>query len=148
MVESSVNTVSGDSWNAADHVSERTLDAKQSRSSVATRPVALKYASDEDPRKKEWASSLLLIQEACEAIKASEERVESLERELEMAAFQTREEQRQTTAKLNSAQDEVLAANARAKAMEARAQEAEGWLRRLNDAIVDGFGKQNKPEDQ
>lgn len=148
MVDSSANGISVDSWSASDHVDDRKMDTKQSRPSAAARPLALKYSNEEEPRKKEWASSLLLIQEACEAIKASEERVESLERELEMAVFQARDEQRQTNAKLISAQEEVISANNRARTMEIRAQEAEGWLRRLNDAVVEGFGKQIKPDDQ
>jgi len=144
MAENSANTVSIEAWNATEMAQDRKADTTPPRAPGAVRPIALKYSSEEDSRRKEWASSLLLVQEACEAIKASEERVESLERELELAVFEAREEQRQMTARLNAAQDEVLSANARAKSLEARAQEAEAWLRRLNDAIVAGFGKQPK----
>ncbi|MCG6114224.1 MAG: hypothetical protein MEQ84_03410 [Mesorhizobium sp.] len=144
MVDSSVDTLSIEDCHAAETSSERTVDAAPSRSAASA--LGPKLSSDEDPRKKEWASTLLLVQEACEAIKASEERVEGLERELEMANVQAREQQRQLNAKLNAAQQEILASNARAKVLETRAQEAEAWLARLSDAIVVGFGKQEKTE--
>jgi len=102
----------------------------------------------EDARKKEWASALALVQEACESIRFSEERVEELERELEQAAIQSRDDLKQMLARLHAAQEEIQAANARADAAEARALEAEGWLGRLNQAIVEGFSRLPKPGDQ
>lgn len=146
MVDSGAHSVAVESWNGTDQPSDRKTDSGPSRTASPTRALTLKYSSDEEPRKKEWASTLLLVQEACEAIKTSEERVEGLERELEMAAFQAREEQRQLSSKLSAAQDEVVVANARAKAFETRAQDAEAWLRRLNDAIVEGLGKKGTAE--
>jgi hypothetical protein len=96
---------------------------------------------DEEPRKAQWNSSLLLVQEACEAIKSSEERVQSLESEIEAMSIAHREASLQMAAQLNGAEEEIKAANARARAFEARAIEAEAWLSRLNQAIVNGFGK-------
>lgn len=94
-----------------------------------------------EPKSSEWASTLLLVQEACESIRISEERVEALERELEQAAINSRDDLKQMLVRFQSAQEEIKNANARAKAFEARALEAENWLGRLNEAIVDGFSR-------
>ena len=90
--------------------------------------------------KKEWASALLLVEEACESIKSSEERVEALERELHVAETRAREIQTEATKRLEAAQSEIELLRAMNAKLETRATEAEEWLKRLNDAIVSKFG--------
>lgn len=89
----------------------------------------------------EWAATLVLVKEACESIRISEERVEALENELEQLTLQSRDDLKKMLARYQAAQEEIKSATARAKAFEARAIEAESWLGRLNEAIVDGFGR-------
>ena len=119
----------------------------QSRPDPAAALAALQGGED-SAKKKEWASALLLVQEACDSIRFSEERVEALERELEQAVVQSRDDLKQMVSRLQTAQNEIEAANARADAAEARAHEAENWLARLNEAIVEGFGRLSHREER
>lgn len=96
--------------------------------------------TSENAGKTEWTSTLLLVEEACEAIKASEERVETLELELEAQSLRSREERRLLELKLIAIQQEVAKNEALVKNWQTRALEAEGWLARLNDALVANFG--------
>lgn len=144
-----VNVVGNDAWEGTAS-SEASQDAEYEPRPVREAPVQTKapyrFDREDEPRKPEWASSLLLVQEACEAIKASEERVQVLELEIEAMNAAHRDASIQMAARLNSAEEEIRAANQRAKAFEARAVEAETWLTRLNQAIINGFGSSIKRE--
>ncbi|MBP0437591.1 hypothetical protein [Tianweitania sediminis] len=144
-----VNVVGNDAWEgtaSSEASQEMDYEPRQVReASVAAKPT-YRFEREDEPRKPEWASSLLLVQEACEAIKASEERVQVLELEIEAMNAAHRDASIQMAARLNSAEEEIRAANQRAKAFEARAIEAETWLTRLNQAIVNGFGGSIKRE--
>ena len=140
-----VNVVGNETWDgnaagegdkAATAIEPRTL-----RDATPQVKSTYRFEREEEPRKAEWNSSLLLVQEACEAIKSSEERVQSLENEIEAMNAAHREAALQMAAQLNGAEEEIRAANTRARAFEARAIEAEAWLSRLNQAIVNGLGK-------
>lgn len=91
-------------------------------------------------KREEWAASLALVEEACETIRLSEQRIEELERELEQTVIQSRDNLKQMLKRIEASQEETQAASMRAQAAEARAAEAEEWLARLNSAIVKGFG--------
>lgn len=99
------------------------------------------------PHKRDWSSALDLVQEACEAIRISEERVADLERENQHAAMQAREELRALQSQIHAAERRAQNAEARAQKAEARAVEAEGWLARLHDAISVGFARSSAPSD-
>ncbi|RFC65155.1 hypothetical protein DYI37_04705 [Fulvimarina endophytica] len=88
----------------------------------------------------DWAATLELVQEACESIRFSEERVAALENELEQVSLQSRNDLRAMNGRLAAAQDEIKAANLRAKLAEKRAQDAENWLVKINEAVRQGFG--------
>ena len=139
-----VNIVGNETWeNSASGDGDKPAGFEPRSLREATSQVkgSYRFERDEEPRKAQWNSSLLLVQEACEAIKSSEERVQSLEHEIEAMNAAHREAALQMAAQLNGAEEEIKAANARARAFEARAIEAEAWLSRLNQAIVNGFGK-------
>lgn len=137
-----MNVIENEAWDEMELVEQAQQAPAEARTQRETAQIkaAYRYEREEDPRKAEWSSSLLLVQEAVEAIKAAEERVEALEHELEASNARYREGSLQMAARMNAAEEEIKAANARAKAFEARALEAEGWLARLNQAIVNGFG--------
>ena len=91
-------------------------------------------------RGSEGMATFELVKEACESIRISEERVAVLESELEQVSLQSRDDLRKMSARFAAAQEEIKTANARAKAAEARAVEAENWLTKINEAIRQGFG--------
>jgi hypothetical protein len=138
-----VNIVGNETWeNAASGEGEKptSFEPRNLREPASQGKGSYRFERDEEPRKAQWNSSLLLVQEACEAIKSSEERVQSLENEIEAMNAAHRDASLQMAARLSGAEEEIKAANMRARAFEARAIEAEAWLTRLNQAIVNGFG--------
>ncbi|NEU10624.1 hypothetical protein G3T14_00585 [Methylobacterium sp. BTF04] len=82
--------------------------------------------------RRDWSSALDLIHEATAAIRISEERQSELEEELRRTVVQAVERARFLEA-------QVAAAENRADLAEKRASDAEEWLGRLHDAVVDGF---------
>jgi hypothetical protein len=148
-MDRAVNLTDGEEWSAAsDDEQDVVFESRPVREVRGQGAAAFRIEREAEPRKAEWKSSLLLVQEACEAIKASEERVEALESELEALNTQHRDAFLQMKARLVSAEDQIKAAHARAKAFEERALEAEAWLTRLNQAIVSGFGGSIRREKQ
>jgi septal ring factor EnvC (AmiA/AmiB activator) len=136
-----VNIVGSDAWTSTGEAAQPAApESRQVREMPVRAPVEYRFEREPDTRKSEWNSSLLLVQEACEAIKASEDRVQALESELEALHAKHRDTVMQMKARLQSAEEEIKAANAQANALEARAVEAEAWLARLNQAIMNGFG--------
>lgn len=99
-------------------------------------PVAATPAA---PR-RDWAAALTLVQEAAEAIRLSEERVEELRREADVQVQQHHADLTALHGQLLAAQREIEAANQRARAAEQRAAEANDWLTRLDDAISANLG--------
>jgi hypothetical protein len=82
--------------------------------------------------KRDWSASLDLIHEATAAIRISEERAAELEQELEHTVARALE-------RATALEAQVAAAQTRADLAERRADEAEEWLARLHDAVVEGF---------
>jgi uncharacterized coiled-coil protein SlyX len=89
---------------------------------------------------RNWTATLELVKEACESIRLSEERVASLEAELEQVSIRSRDDLKTMTARLMAAQEEVKSANSRVRTMELKLAEAEDWASKINKAVVDGFG--------
>lgn len=83
-------------------------------------------------RTRDWSASLDLIHEATAAIRISEERAAELEQELERTVARALE-------RATALEAQVAAAQTRADLAERRADEAEEWLARLHDAVVEGF---------
>ncbi len=108
------------------------------RGSAAPEPVQPSQG-DETPQaaagtgpKRDWSASLDLIHEATAAIRISEERAAELEQELERTVARALE-------RATALEAQVAAAQTRADLAERRADEAEEWLARLHDAVVEGF---------
>ena len=91
--------------------------------------------------KPEWATALDLVQEACAALRASEERIEQLEAEADQSRLDSRGELEALQAQLRLAQREIERAYEQTAAATARATAAEAWLDRLGGSIVDSFGR-------
>ena len=152
MAENASQVRDDDAWNEHDEsLDEQALDragterALREIAGVAGMGAANAANNGDRMKANEWAATLVLVKEACESIRISEERVEALENELEQLTLQSRDDLKKMLARYQAAQEEIKAATAKAKAFEARAVEAEGWLGRLNEAIVDGFGRQSRP---
>jgi hypothetical protein len=82
--------------------------------------------------KRDWSSALDLVNEACEAIRLAEERALTAER-------YTHQLNQYFSEQVKSLESRVVAAEKRAEAADGRAREAEEWLLRFHDAIVEGF---------
>ncbi|KQP92365.1 hypothetical protein ASF60_16925 [Methylobacterium sp. Leaf113] len=88
--------------------------------------------------RRDWSASLDLIHEATAAIRISEERAAELEQELERTVTRALE-------RASALEAQVAAAQSRAEQAERRAEEAEEWLARLHDAVVEGFTRKAAP---
>lgn len=89
--------------------------------------------------RRDWSASLDLIHEATAAIRISEERASELEDELERTLAQSR-------AREAALEAQIALAQQRAEAAEQRAAEAEEWLARMHDAVVEGFTRREPPK--
>lgn len=94
---------------------------------------------------RDWSSALDLIQEASEAIRISEERAADLETQMQQVAAQAAEEIRLLEVQIATGAQRLQASEERVRAAEARANEAEAWLVRLHDAILNGFRREPRP---
>jgi hypothetical protein len=87
--------------------------------------------------RRDFASAIDLVTEACEAIRLAEERA--------VAAEQYSQELNEYIVELTKVSDSKTAAlEKRLEAAEARASEAEEWLIRFHDAVMSGFGSLRK----
>jgi small-conductance mechanosensitive channel len=89
---------------------------------------------------RDYGSALDLIREASAAIAIKEERASELEAQLQQVTAAANEEIRQLKARLEASERRAQKSDERARVAELRATEAEAWLVRLHDAILDGFG--------
>jgi hypothetical protein len=87
---------------------------------------------DKLPQKRDWSSAIDLVNEACEAVRLAEERASTAERYSQQLNQYYAEQVRALELRLQTAEKRADAANA-------RAAEAEEWLIRFHDAIVNGF---------
>ncbi|MBV9079197.1 MAG: hypothetical protein JO048_17170 [Methylobacteriaceae bacterium] len=90
--------------------------------------------------RRNWASVVDLIQEAGEAIRITEDRCQELEAQLSGVMAQAAEDVRRLAAQLAASEQRNTRTEERLRAAEARAAEAEGWLVRVQDAVVRTFG--------
>jgi hypothetical protein len=100
--------------------------------SGATQPAPSQLAEGGRAEKRDWSSAIDLVNEACEAVRISEERAAAAER-------YTQELSQHYTAQVRALETRMAAAERRADAAEANAADAERWLVRFHDAIVTGF---------
>ncbi len=87
-----------------------------------------------DPLKRDWSSAIDLVNEAFEAIRLADERAVAAEN-YHQQLIQHHKEQ------VKSLEGRIAAAEKRADTAEARLKDAESWLARFHDTIVDGFQK-------
>ena len=88
--------------------------------------------------RRDWGAAIDLINEASEAVRWAEERAQTAEDySKQLAAFHKEQ--------LKAAEQRVANAEKRAEAALLRAAEAEAWLTRFHDAIVEGFGRGKEP---
>ena len=85
-------------------------------------------------QKRDWSSALDLVNEAFEAIQVADQRA--------LAADAHRQQLQQLHRdQLVALEARIAASEKRADAAEAHAKEAESWLAKFHDTIVDGFQK-------
>ncbi len=98
-------------------------------------------AADVPPpaERRDWGAAIDLINEASNAVRWAEERAQTAEDySKQLAAFHKEQ--------LKAAEQRAATAEKRTEAALLRAAEAEAWLTRFHDAIVEGFGKgMNEP---
>lgn len=83
--------------------------------------------------RRDWGAAIDLISEASNAVRWAEERAQTAEDySKQLAAFHKEQ--------LKAAEQRAVNAEKRAEAALVRAAEAEAWLARFHDAIVEGFG--------
>ena len=90
---------------------------------------------------RDWAATLDLVQVASSAMRGSEARIAQLEAEAERQRAETRSEMEALQAQLRLAQREIERAYEQTAAAMARATAAEAWLEKLDDTIVNCFGR-------
>lgn len=89
------------------------------------------------PERRDWAAAIDLVKEASEAVRLAEERAQAAEDYSKQLAAYHKEQIRAAEARTANAERRVEAALL-------RATEAETWLTRFHDAILDGFGHPEK----
>jgi hypothetical protein len=118
---------------AAQHRGEEAAPVKEAVVRiVSTKPSRPEYAIPQTPIRRDWASAIELVNEACEAIRMAEEKASAAERYSEELNQYHTEQAKLAAAKMNALEK-------RLESSEARANEAEEWLLRFHDAIVEGF---------
>jgi hypothetical protein len=96
---------------------------------------AIRSVPDAPPSgRRDWSASLDLIHEATAAIRISEERASELEEELQRTVAQAQE-------RAATLEAQIAVALNRAELAERRADDAEEWLARMHDAVVNGFSR-------
>ncbi len=85
-----------------------------------------------DQPKRDWSSAIDLVNEAFEAIRLADERAVAAENYHQQLIQHHKEQVRSLDAR-------IAAAEKRAETAEGRLKEAESWLARFHDTIVDGF---------
>jgi hypothetical protein len=91
------------------------------------------------PTPRDWSAALDLVRQAAEIIRAADQRAEereALTREVVQRATQQLEA---AEARIQAAEARARAAEARAQAAEVRAREADEWLGRIHQVIVEEF---------
>jgi hypothetical protein len=81
---------------------------------------------------RDWSAALDLVRQASDAIRVTEARNQEMEARIQGLM-------RRASQELEAAEARIEAAEARAGEAEARAEAAEEWLRRLHEAITEGF---------
>lgn len=93
----------------------------------------------EQPPVRDWASALELVREASEAIRVGEERANQLEEHLAEVLKEASAEIQRLNDLVAEGEQKLARTQAKADAAEARAVEAELWLAKLHDAVVESF---------
>lgn len=117
-----------------DHTAtEATSPAREKVFHFQPRPEAV-VDTPAPAERRDWGAAIDLIAEASEAVRWAEERAQTAEDySKQLAAFHKEQ--------LRAAEQRVVHAEKRTEAALLRATEAEAWLTRFHDAIVDGFGQ-------
>jgi hypothetical protein len=85
------------------------------------------------------SETITLLQRAADAVDASEARVEEIEAQSRRLIRLAQEELAKSEARVVAAQELAHLAEARARASEARAEQADRWLEHIHSTIVDLF---------
>ena len=101
---------------------------------TASRDRAQELASHQGAAKRDWSAALNLINDCFEAVRVAEERAANAENHIAQLSLRLDEQAKTFEARMT-------AANRRIDAAEARGREAEEWLIRFHDTIMDGFQK-------
>ncbi|HEX8166922.1 MAG TPA: hypothetical protein VF601_14205 [Beijerinckiaceae bacterium] len=90
----------------------------------------------EQPSKPEWATSLALVHQAAEAMRAGADRWHEVETRAQALLARATKELDAAQRRIAELEARLRASEAVQKKTETRAKEAEDWLRRIHEAIV------------
>lgn len=116
-------------YNGLDKVLRLALNPKDPN--VDNRPERLNLP------KRDLAAALDLVHQAAESIRVTENRAQDMEARTRALADRATEELRLAESRIQAAEARARAFEERALQAEARAQEAEEWLKRIHDVIVE-----------
>ena len=91
-------------------------------------------AAEKPDGRRDWRGAIDLVNEACEAVRLAEERTKAAEHFSAQLERYSADLARKTEARMAMLERKLEVA-------EARANEAEEWLLKFHDAIVNGFGE-------
>jgi cell division septum initiation protein DivIVA len=114
------------------------------RATTLSRPLTSPSAQI-PPVGKDWATAVLLVQEAAEAIRLGKERASELELEAAEQLKQYHADLKGLHAELLNARLEIEAANNRTRIAEQQLSEATEWLEKLGGAISTSFADLSRP---
>lgn len=89
------------------------------------------------PDKPDWSASLDLVRRVVGALRASAERVQSMEARTQAVLQHAAKELEGARARIEALEARLRAAESREKQCQARAKEAEDWLRRIHDVVAE-----------
>ena len=95
---------------------------------------AQEQAAEKLDVRRDWRGAIDLVNEACEAVRLAEERTKAAEHFSTQLEKYSADLARKTEARIGMLERKLEVA-------EARANEAEEWLLKFHDAIVNGFGE-------
>jgi hypothetical protein len=123
-----------------------TATGEQSGGKVVTLPLPTPEPAGGAPSGRDWTSAIDLVNEARQAIRIGEERARTLEAEVRQITQEAageiarlKQELQLRTRELEQSQAREAALEKRAAEAELRATDAEVWLGRLHDSVIDAF---------
>ena len=93
---------------------------------------------------REWTAAIAIVETACQTLKQKDDEIRGLQSQIEQQRVAAREEVNLLNAQIATAHRNVERALLETERATKRAIEAENWLRRMSDALRNGFGPKTR----